>query len=140
MFKNLFKFGYQRTPVQAIGFFIFYLAVITLITFVIITIFKPYEMSDEELLAIMQEFTQTQVMAPELEKYFEFMKAFSAIVAVMTGGILGVLITWQKGIFRQHRMFAAVIITILLGYFSASPLVALIPLAWLTTRPDESTS
>lgn len=139
MFKALFDLKYQRTKKEAFGFYLAYLGMILLVLFVVGPFIQPDSVSEDQLRVLLTEMQETKEVPADLAMYIEHITFYSRIFALVVSAGLSLSIAMKKNIFKEHRILAAVIAIIIVGYFMG-PIISLFGIAWLTTQADESVS
>ena len=135
MFKNLFRLETQRTRKEAFGFYLAYLGLCLVALFIIGPIVEPDGMTEARLMELVELMKETKQAPEELQAYIDHISFYSAVFSVIVMATLSLLIAWKKDIFKEPKILAVIIGSIVVGYF-AGPIFGLVPIAWLTTQPQ----
>ncbi|KKR76758.1 MAG: hypothetical protein UU21_C0004G0025 [Candidatus Levybacteria bacterium GW2011_GWA2_40_8] len=111
MFSKLMDFGYKRTPIQALGFYIAYL-----------------------VLTVAISILAAGVLGTTLNNNgFSFGSSIGNIIAVIVVLVVSYMVTSSKGFLKDFKYVLLLALSGLLALFGGA-LLGLIPTAYLTTK------
>lgn len=120
MFQKLTDFSMQRQPLQAVGFYIFAVLVMVVVMFVIgamAGLVIQSDQTDQEMLAISMK--------------------IGNVLSIIFCMAVAFLVCWKKNIYQDTLpialIFGSALLTWALGGF-----LGMIPVAYLTTRPNKN--
>lgn len=116
MFSKIFDFGYQRTALQAFGFYLAHIILFLLIAGIVL----GFAMG-------------AAGMGDEPDRLMEIARAASPVLGLTHALVMSVFMLKAKnlGASRNHALIGA--LAIVLGGVGG-PMLSLIPIAWLSTR------
>jgi len=121
MFKNLIVFGHERTPLQALGFYIVYLVLLLVFAGLIGGIVGLF-----------------MGLFADVSHPFQTGVTLGTILAVVSCIALSLLILYEKKLLNNFLYILLVVLSGLMALFLGG-LAGLIPVAFLTTRKSKLT-
>lgn len=126
MFRKLFDFGYKRSALEAVGFYLAWLLPVLVILNVV-----PF--------LVVRIYWEFQGIGNSLEKIFAFfylLPSLSRLIGSLICIGLSLRIIQLKGLFGQPLPLPLGLSSGLVN-LALGPVLGLIPVAWLTTRPSQ---